>query len=133
MEVGALIISPFQSLASFCISGLFLFLGGMLLIPKSEGQDRDRLDLSLFIGLSALTSAPTLVGSILGFLPLNLGGAIGWVYHIAILIIGISTRFKVSSLRAGGIVFLPGISLILCFACIIGLFAGVIAKLFGAV
>jgi hypothetical protein len=89
------------------------------------------MDLSIFIRLAAISAAPTLVGAILGFLPLNLGSAIGWIYHIAILIIGIGLRYRISYLRAGGIIFLPGIILTLILGCFIGFAALVLAKLSG--
>jgi hypothetical protein len=131
LELGALIISPFQSLATFCVSGLFLFLGAMLFVPKESGSERDPLEVSIFIRLAAVSAAPALVGSILGFLPLNLGGAIGWIYHVAILIIGIGLRFRISYLRAGGIIFLPGIVLVLLLSCFVGMAFLALAKLSG--
>ena len=131
LEVGALIVAPFQALANFCVSGLVLYVGGMIFIPKETASERDPMDLSIFIRLAAISAAPTLVGAILGFLPLNLGSAIGWIYHIAILIIGIGLRYRISYLRAGGIIFLPGIILTLILGCFIGFAALVLAKLSG--
>ncbi len=132
LEIGALIVTPFQAVASFCVSGLVLYLGGLILIPKEPHSGRDPVDLSLFIRLLAVSSAPSLVAAILGFLPLNLGAAIGWIYHIAILIIGIGIRYRISYFRAGGIVFLPGLLLMIVFGCVLGVLGLGFAALFRA-
>ena len=132
LEVGALIVTPFQAVASFCVSGLVLYLGGLILVPKDSHSGRDPVDLSLFIRVLAFASAPSLVGAILGFLPLNLGSAIGWIYHIALLIIGIGIRYRISYLRAGGIVFLPGLFIMIVFGCILGVLGLGFAALFRA-
>jgi hypothetical protein len=111
-EMLSIALSPFQSLIHFCISGFIFFLGAYCLIPKKEGSEQDPIEISQFIKLACLTSAPYLVASILGFLPLSMGSLIGSIYSCALLIVGMSIRFKISNLRAVAIMTLPGI---VCF------------------
>jgi len=130
VEVGALIVSPLQSLFMFCVSGMIFFIGGLILISKTPAPERDSPEPSNFIRLSAVSAAPALVGSILGFLPLNLGGFIGWVFHIVVLTLGISSRYRVSLFRACGVIFLPGLLVLLAFGCFLALIALGLAALF---
>jgi hypothetical protein len=132
MEIGTLIVVPFQALVNFSVSGIVLLLGAMIFVPKQTGSERDPLDLPLFMRLSAVCAAPGLVGSILGFLPLNLGPVFGWIYHLAILMIGIGIRNRISYLRAGGIIFLPSILMMMLFGCVIGAIILALVKLSGA-
>ncbi len=134
-EFFGIILSPFQSLVRFCISGFILFLGAYFLIRKKSDL-QDRIDISAFIKLTAFSSAPYLVASILGFLPLGFGAFIGWVFSIAVLVMGLTTRYRISGLRSVVIIILPGVMAIMAVSCLIGVIAalgfGLFAALFGS-
>lgn len=134
-EMLSIALSPFQSLIHFAFSGMLYFLGAYFLIsrkPKETGQDP--VILSEFIKLACVCAAPALVTSILGFLPIGLGSLIGWFYSIALLIIGMTTRFQISGLRAVVVLIIPGVaSAVVVMATVgifIALFIGMLAALF---
>jgi hypothetical protein len=135
VELLGIFISPFQSLFNFCISGIVIFVGAWVLIPKNEESGQDKLEVSGFIKLIAIASAPSLVGAILGFLPFGLNSLIGFIYTLTILIIGIASRYKVSSLRSAGVILLPGILAMTVLGCLIfglgALIMGLVAAFFG--
>jgi hypothetical protein len=124
-EILAVILTPFQSLAQFFLYGVFYYLGALILI-RPAGEDpqvktTDKLGASSFIRLCAISAAPNVVGAILGFLPFSLGGLIGWIYGIAILTIGISVRYRVSSMRALAVILIPGLVGMITIGCILGM------------
>lgn len=134
-EVCSVALSPFSTLLGFLISGLILWVGASILVPKDPAHgERDTVNLSNLIKIAALASVPKLVGSILGFLPLALGTFIGSIYAFCILLLALSIRYKVSYLRSFAIVALPRIIGVMVFGCIIGVFVtlifGTIAALF---
>jgi hypothetical protein len=150
-EVFGVALSPFQTLIRFVVSGLILWIGASLLVPKALTQSqaaadplnevpvhepslRDFVNITNTIKLVALASVPSLIGAILGFLPFGMGGAISWVYSFVILVLAISIRFRVSYLRSFAIVVLPGIVGVVALSCIISVAAalifGTIAALF---
>ena len=139
-EVFGVALSPFQSLFHFLIRGLILWIGLYLLLPRDSTAEikdqRDAPELSHAIKLTAICSAPNLVGSILGFLPLSLGTLVAAIYSIALLIIALTTRFKISGLRAFAMMILPGILAMFVFGCILAVFGallfGSLAAIFGA-
>lgn len=122
-EIAAIILTPFQSLAQFCIYGVLYFLGGVVLIRPEDGAHRDRIAVAAFIRICAVSAAPAVVGAILGLLPFGLGSLIGWIYGIALLTIGISERYRVSSPRALGVILIPGITGMVAIGCFLGLLA----------
>jgi hypothetical protein len=134
-EVLAIILTPFQSLIQFCVYGVLYFLGALVLIRPDAREHSDRVSPAALIRLCAVSAAPAVVGSILGFLPLGLGGLIGWIYGIAILTIGISERHRVSSMRALGVILIPGITGMVAIGCFLGVLAvvgvGIFRTLFG--
>ncbi|MBC7395803.1 MAG: hypothetical protein H7333_00045 [Bdellovibrionales bacterium] len=135
VELFGIILSPFQSLAGFCVSGVILFIGAYLLIPKNPEPNKDPVDVSHLIKLVAFTSAPHLIASILGFLPLNLGAFIGWIYGLGLIIIALSQRYKISGLRAGGVLVIPSFIGMFVVACFLGVLAvigyGMFTAIFG--
>jgi hypothetical protein len=146
-EVFGVALSPFNTLVRFLISGLMLWIGASILVPKTLTQSqastdplneipeptpghRDLVNITNTIKLVALASVPNLIGAILGFLPLGLGGFFAGIYSFVILILAISLRFRVSYLRSFAIVVLPGIIGTMIFACVIGVF---LALIFGTI
>ena len=125
-ELFGIVLSPFNSLVHFLVSGILLWIGASILIPKTE--DRDRVTLANTIKLVALTSIPKLFASILGFLPLGLGTLIGAVYAFVIMVLAISIRYQVSKLRSVATIALPGLLGIFIFGCMI---AVLFALIFG--
>ncbi len=124
-DVFGVLLSPFQSLAGFCISGVVLFLGAYLLIPKKTEAKQDPVDITHLIKIVAFTSAPHLIASVLGFLPLGMGSLIGWIYGIALVMIALSQRYKISNLRALGIIALPSLVGIFILSCFVGVLLAV--------
>jgi hypothetical protein len=125
-EIAAIILTPFQALSQFLIYGVLYFLGAWVLIrPTSE----ERIGAAPFIRLCAVSSAPTVIGAILGFLPFGLGALVGWIYGIAILTIGISVRYRISSIRALGVILIPGVTGMIAIGCFLGL---LVVALYGA-
>ena len=132
-ELLGIALSPFQSLLGFCVSGFILFLGAYFLVPKEDtGITRDKAQISSLIKLVCFAAAPRLISSILGFLPLGIGTLIGSIYGVVLTIIALQERFKVSGLRACGIMILPGILVVFVMSCMIGAFAGILFGLFAA-
>ena len=81
----------------------------------------------------AFSSAPLLVGAMLGFLPLGLSSVIGAIYAFVLIVFGLSIRFRVSLARAFGVVVLPGILGVTVLGCIIGVFAGLFFGLIASI
>jgi hypothetical protein len=135
-ELTNITISPFQALIKDCVYGTIIALGAYLLIHQKEKGGRDKVEISNFIKLFAISTVPYLLGSILGFLPFDLNNFISWIYSVAILIIGISTRYRVSTLRSFVIVILPGFFGVIAVGCLIGgtigMFILAFAALFGS-
>ena len=149
-EVFGVALSPFQTLIHFLFSGLLIWIGASLLVPKAMTQPqasndplneipapqsgRDLVNVTNTIKLVALAAVPNLIGAILGFLPLGLGAFIGWIYSFCILILAISIRYRVSYLRSFAIVILPGVIGMIVVSCVVSVFAalifGTIAALF---
>jgi hypothetical protein len=134
-ELTGIALSPFQSLLRFAVSGAALYVCALVLIRRSE-KGTDRVEIPVFIRLQALASTPNLIASLLGFLPVGLGGFIGWVYGVALLFLGLKVRFRISSLRAIVLMILPGILGFFIAACVLGgivaLAIALLAALFGA-
>lgn len=128
-----MLVNPFHSLFSFFIYGILFWLGATLLVSK-DNPTRKSVTITNVIKITSIASATSIVGSILGFLPLSLGSFLGWIYHTAILMIGFSERFQISRLRGLAVVFLPTIVTIVVASCLVGLivalFAGIISSLF---
>ncbi len=132
-ELLGIALSPFQSLLGFCVSGFILFLGAYFLVPRDEtDHPRDNVKISLLIKLVCLAAAPRIISSILGFLPFGMGSFIGSIYGVVLTIVGLIERFRVSGLRACGIMILPGILVVFVMSCMIGAFAGILFGLFAA-
>ena len=133
-ELSGIALSPFQSVLNFTISGISLFVGAWLLIRR-RNQGEDPVELPVFVRIVAFSSAPRLIASWLGFLPVGIGGFIGWVYSAALLILGLKVRFRISGLRALVLVLLPGLLGILAVGCLVGglmaIGIGLMAALFG--
>ena len=121
-------LTPFNSVITIFITAMLFWTGGLLLVNRSN-PTRNTVTISEFAKITALASSTAMVSAILGFLPFGMGSAIGWVYHIVLLTLGFSIRFQISRLRAVGLVFLPSITFILLFSCLIG----VIFALFGLI
>jgi hypothetical protein len=135
-EVFGIVLAPFQAMISLTLYGIVIFIGCYLLVPKSDLAARDPVDVKHTIKVVSFASAPLLISSILGFLPLNLGSFFGWIYSFVLLIFALHVRFRVSKLRAFGVVVLPGVASFVAIGCVIGVFAGlffgIIASLFGS-
>ena len=135
MEFSTVALSPIQSLLNFFIGGIFLYFGALILIPRDPQEGKDRIELVAFIRLLALGACTQVVGAVMGFLPLNLGGLVAMIYSFCILMIGIRTRFKISGLRSAAVVVFPGLAGILFAGCVLVgisvLFVGVLGALFG--
>jgi hypothetical protein len=134
-EVFSVALSPFNSLFRIFISGLVIWLGVYFLVPREQTYPaRDSYEVKNVIKIIALTSAPSLISSILGFLPFGLGSTFGWLYAFVLLIFALTIRFQISGLRAFAIVIFPGIILSVAGTCLIAtfgaLFFGMIAALF---
>jgi hypothetical protein len=133
-ELSGIALSPFQSVLQFTISGISLFVGGWLLIRR-RNQGEDPVEIPVFVKLVAFSSAPRLIASWLGFLPVGIGGFIGWIYSAALLILGLKTRFRISGLRSLVLIMLPGMIGVVAIGCLVGgLMAvgiGLMAALFG--
>lgn len=131
-EVFSLALNPFGTLIHFFIYGVMIWIGASLLISKRD--DRDSITIPNLVKIVALASVPQLIGAILGFLPLGLGGLIAGVYGFALLVLAISIRYSVSYLRSFAAVVLPGLIGMLIFGCILAVFTalifGTIAALF---
>jgi len=119
IEFGGIILAPFQSVINFGINALVLMVGVYLLVPKSPSGEQDPREVPDLIRLSAVAATPTLVTAILGFLPFGIGGLTGFIYIVAVLMIGISTRYRVSNARALGTIFIPWCVLIMLCGCLI--------------
>lgn len=128
---GGVVLNPFFTLIGFVFSATSLWIGGYILIPRSE--DQDPIEFNSFLKLTAIAgTAPMLVGSILGFLPLATGTLIGLVYLLVIEVYALKVRFKISGLRAICVLFLPYLVLAFIGACFIGLIGGLIFSLVGS-
>lgn len=115
-----MLVDPFYSLIGFVIYGLIFWLGASLLI-RTDHPGKKSVTLTRVIKITAISSTSGIVGSVLGFLPLELGSFIGWIYHTVLLMIGFTERFEISRLRSLVILFLPMIGLILIASCLLGL------------
>ncbi len=128
-----MLINPFHSLFSMFSYGVIFWLGAVLLVTK-DNPTKNSVTITNVIKITAIAASSSIVGSVLGFLPLSLGSFLGWIYHAALLCIGFSERFQISRLRGLGIVFLPTIVTIIAASCLLGvivaIFAGVITSLF---
>jgi hypothetical protein len=128
-----MLLNPFHSLFTFFTYGIIFWLGATLLVSK-DNPAKKSVTITNVIKITSIASATSIVGSILGFLPLSLGSFIGWIYHTALLTIGFSERFQISRLRGLAVVFLPTIVTVLVASClvavIVALFAGIISSLF---
>ncbi|NDF13877.1 hypothetical protein EB061_00950 [bacterium] len=121
-EIFAVILTPFQSLAQFLLYGVLYYLGALILIPPPLRESgSDKVGAGPFIRLCAVSAAPGVVGAILGFLPFSLGALIGWIYGVAILMIGISVRYHVSSMRALAVILIPGFAGMITIGCVLGM------------
>jgi hypothetical protein len=133
-ELSGFALSPFQSLLHFTLSGLSLFVGAWLLI-RHRNKGEDPVELPVFVRVVAFSSAPNLIASWLGFLPVGIGGFIGWVYSAALLVLGLKVRFRISGLRAIVLLVLPGLLGLLALGCLlaglVGIGFGLLAALFG--
>ena len=124
-EIFGIVLSPFQALISLTLSGVLIFLGCFLLVPKTDPAMGDSVELKNTIKLVAFASSPILISAILGFLPFNFGAGIGWIYTLVLTVLALSIRFHVSTPRSFAIVVLPGIVTLMTLGCVIGLIAGV--------
>jgi hypothetical protein len=132
LELGPIAISPFQSLINFCVRGLILMLGVYLLVPRrASSPQTDSVSPSTLIRLNAVAVTPILVGAILGFLPFMLGGLIGGIYTFVILLVGVSTRYRVSYARAAGAIILPYFILIFFCGCLAFGFSALLGGILG--
>ncbi len=133
-ELSGIALSPFQSVFNFTISGMSLFVGAWLLIRR-RNQGEDPVAIPVFVRIVAFSSAPRLIASWLGFLPVGIGGFIGWIYSAALLLLGLKVRFRISGLRALVLVLLPGLLGMLAIGCLVGglmaIGIGLMAALFG--
>jgi hypothetical protein len=133
-ELSSIALSPFQSLLHFTLSGMSLFLGAWLLIRR-RNKGEDSIEIPVFVRIAAFSSAPNLIASWLGFLPVGIGGFIGWIYSAALLVLGLKVRFRISGLRAVVLLVLPGMLGVLVVGClfagIFGIGLGLLAALFG--
>ena len=121
IEFGGILLAPFQSVINFGINALILMAGIYLLVPKNPPEERDPREVPDLIRLSAVAATPTLVTAILGFLPFGIGNLTGFTYTVVVLMIGISTRYRVSNARALGTIFLPWcVFFMLCGCLIVG-------------
>lgn len=134
-EASAVALFPFSYLVKLIFMGAMLWFGGFLFLPRppvSASHSGDPRDFSHWAKLTAACSGPLIISAILGFLPLGLGALAGFIYGWVILLIGISTRYQVSTLRAFAIVITPGFLITLvgtCFFTLLGgmLFAALVA------
>ena len=128
-----MLLNPFHSLFTFFAYGIIFWLGATLLVSK-ENPTKKSVTITNVIKITAIASTANIVSSVLGFLPLSIGGFFGWIYYTALLTVGFSERFQISRLRGLGVVFLPTLVSIFVFACFAGvlvaLFAELIASLF---
>lgn len=128
MEGLKMLLTPFNSIFLIFINALIFWVAALILVDKSNPTKKS-VTFNELIKITAIAYTSTLVGSILGFLPLSLGSVIGWVYHIALLVIGFSIRFNISRLRGLVLVFLPTIGLIMLASCMLGFFFAIIGTI----
>ncbi len=135
VEALGIALSPFQSLIHVVLTGLFIGVGAYLLVPKHVIQShahnvaheaKDNVEIAGAIKIVALCSAPHLIGSILGFLPLGLGSLISGIYVLVLLIFALSIRYQISYLRSFATVILPGILLMVVGGCVLLTFGAVL-------
>ena len=130
VELCGIIITPFQSVIGLMFYGILIFIGAYMLVPKDAS--RDPIELKNVIRIVSFTAAPVLVSAILGFLPMGIGTLIGGIYALVLLVFALALRFRVSNMRAFGVVILPGILGVVVFGCIIGVFAALGVALFAS-
>jgi hypothetical protein len=121
IEFAGILLAPFESVLQFGIRALVLMVGMYLLVPKASSTDQDTREVPDLIRLTAVAATPTLVTAILGFIPFGLGTLAGFIYSVAVLTIGISTRYRVSNARALGVIFLPSLLVLLLCGCLTGI------------
>ena len=135
-EVMGIIISPFQIALHVAFFGILILLGCFMLVPKTVEDSKDPIELKTTMKILAFVSAPLILTSMLGFLPMSLAAIINFFYALVLTAVGLSIRFRVSMPRAFGIILLPefiGFGIFGCFIGVIGaLFFGVLASIFGA-
>jgi hypothetical protein len=128
MEGLKMLLTPFNSIFLIFINALIFWAAALILVDKNNPA-RKSVTLNELIKITAIAYTSALVGSIFGFLPLSLGSMIGWVYHIALLVIGFSIRFNISRLRGLVMVFLPTIALIMIAGCFIGFLFAIVGAI----
>ena len=132
MEGMKMLITPFHSLVSFFVYGVIFWLGAVVLVAH-DNPAKKQVTINNVVKITALASTASIVGAVLGFLPIGIGNFVGWIFHTALLVIGFSEVFNISRLRGLAVVFLPTFVTIIFFSCLVGvviaLFAGVIATL----
>lgn len=135
-EMLSIALSPFQSLIHFCVWGFVLSLGGYFMISKKDPQNgarvQDPIEIAQFIKLSCFASAPCLIASALGFLPFGIDSLIGTLYTLSLLILGMTIRFKISSLRAIAVMILPWIMSLIAIGALLLVFGVLIFALFAS-
>lgn len=111
-ELIGISLIPFGSLIGFLLKAASLWLGVYLLLPNRDARKnahQDELSYVLVLKIIAIVAATEILGSILTFLPMNLGKLVAVIYAFALTVIALRTRFVVSGLRATAMIFLPTI------------------------
>ncbi len=132
MELASVAIDPFRTLIGLVMSTFAIWVGATLLIQKKE--DQDPVSFSNLLKMIAFTSsAPHLVGSLLGFLPLNLGTFIGILYVVIVEMVALSVRYKISKLRAFAVTTLPSLVITGLGMCFVGVLIALFLGIVGAI
>jgi hypothetical protein len=133
LEGMKVMLTPFHAVFSIYFSA-FLFWAAALILVQRSNPTRSSVTIKEFSKITAVAASTSLISAILGFLPLGIGNFIGWIYHIALLTIGFSSRYQISRLRSVCLVFLPSFAMVaflaLLFLLVFGLIAIIVSSLF---
>lgn len=131
-EASTIALFPFSFLIGMAIKSVAVTVGAKIFISSREDSSMDKADIGSFMKIVAAASTPVLVGAILSFLPIGLGGVVGTIYSFCMLVFAITIRYRVSKLRSFAVVITPWIILSMIGACFIGLFGAMIFALIGS-
>ena len=145
-EAATVALFPFSFLIKIVISSVALAVGGFFFIgnrSKSHQESQllgggpamvsDPSDLTHWMKLVAATSGPLMLSAILSFLPLGLGNMVGFLYGLAILLIAISIRYRISMLRGFAVLTAPWLALLMIGGCFIAFFGAMIFAFIAAI
>ena len=128
-----MLLNPFHNFFMFYTYGFIFWMGALLLVNK-ENPFRKNVNYPNLVRITAVCSASTMVGAILGFLPANLGSFLGWIYHTVLLMTAFSIQFNISRLRGLTVIFLPSIIsfilVVMSIAMLVAVIVAIVSSLF---